>query len=135
MTFYRYLIVLLLISIGFLSSSCALIFNGTKQEITVRSYEEDAKIYINGRMMGKENVRIKLKRKDNHKIDVRKEGCETYSKKVRSNIIPGWVVFDALLNWFAFLTDPTTGAWRELEPNVVTVELDCESDNDKDQNE
>ncbi len=77
--------------------------------------------------MGQDIVRTKLKRKDNHKIDIRKAGCENHSTKIESEIIAGWVVFDGLVNWFAFLTDPTTGAWRKLEPKTVTVELDCES--------
>jgi hypothetical protein len=32
-------------------------------------------------------------------------------------------VFDALLNWFAFLTDPTTGAWYGLDKDNIVVEL------------
>lgn len=100
-------------------------FNGTKQTVSVNSMTPNSKIYVNGEFMGNDAVSVKLPRKDGHSIVVKKEGCETQILSVTNHVQAGWIVFDALFNWFAFLTDAPTGAWNAFDRTNYTVELNC----------
>jgi hypothetical protein len=109
-------------------SSCALIFNGSKQNVSVKSYTDDAKIYVDGARRGQDAITANLKRNNGHTISIRKEGCDTYTRQIRSNTQAGWIVFGILFNIPGLITDAATGAWNELEPTTITKELDCEDD-------
>jgi len=106
-------------------SSCALLFNGTKQSVSISSTTPGAKIYVNGNYEGDEFVKMKLKRKNNHTVMVKKEKCDTRTVNIETDVQVGWVVFAALFNWFAFLTDAPTGAWNSFDRTSISVELDC----------
>ncbi len=105
--------------------SCALVFQGTKKNVYVKSTTPDAKIYVDGELKGTDAVNINLRRGDDHIIMIKKEGCQTSTTMITSHVQPGWVIFDAFFNWLAFLTDPTTGAWNTFDKSKVVVELDC----------
>jgi hypothetical protein len=107
----------------FLMNSCALLFNGTRQNVSVKSMTEGSKIYIDGDFVGKDMVSVKLKRGDNHNVVIKKEGYKTKIVGINSRVQAGWIVFDVLFNWLAFFTDPTTGAWCELDKDNIVVEL------------
>lgn len=106
-------------------SSCALMFNGVRQDVSITSMTPDAKIYVDGNLEGTDAVSVKLRRKDNHTVMVKKENCKTETVQIDSNVQAGWIVFDALFNWFAFLTDAPTGAWKSFDKTKITVELEC----------
>ena len=106
-------------------SSCALLFNGTTQAVSINSMTSGSKIYVNGNYEGDESIRVKLKRKDNHTVMVKKENCNTQTVNIGTDVQVGWIVFNALFNWFAFLTDAPTGAWNSFDKTNITVELDC----------
>ena len=112
--------------ISFSTTSCALMFNGTRKEIPIRSMTQGSQIYVNGELKGTDVANVKLRRNSNHTIMIKKEGYKTKTIAVTKHADAGWIVFDALFNWGAFLTDPTTGAWNNLEPDNVTVELEKE---------
>jgi len=121
------ILLLSLLALGFLSfQSCALLFNGTKKDVSVKSMTPGSKIYVNGNYEGEEAATLDLKRKHNHTVMIKKDGCRTKTVQVEKNTQAGWIVFDALFNWFAFLTDAPTGAWNTLEPSRVVRELDCD---------
>ena len=106
--------------------SCALMFNGSKKDVAVKSMTPESQIYVNGNYVGEDAVTVNLKRKNNHTVMIKKDGCCTETVQVQKETQAGWIVFDALFNWLAFLTDAPTGAWNTLEPNNVVRELDCE---------
>ncbi len=106
-------------------NSCALIFNGSRQDVTIKSMTPEAKIYVNGELKGSDAVNIKLPRKSNHSVMIKKDGCENYSTQINKHTQVGWFVFDALFNWMAFLTDAPTGAWNEFDNDNITAELKC----------
>ena len=84
---------------------------------------EDSEIYVDGNYVGKDMVSVALTRRDDHTVIVRKEGYRTKSIGIKSIVQVGWVIFDTFFNWFAFLTDPTTGAWCRLDMSNITVDL------------
>jgi hypothetical protein len=116
---------LLFLTILLYCSSCALLFQGTKKDVTVKSITPNAAIYIDGEKKGSDLVVAQLARKTNHTIIVKKDGCSTETLEVQKHVQVGWVVFDLLVNWFAFLTDPTTGAWNTFDKDNYSVDLDC----------
>jgi hypothetical protein len=108
------------------NSSCALMFNGSRKDVPIRSMTQGSQIYVDGDLKGTDAVNVKLRRNSNHTIMIKKEGYKTQIIPVTKHADAGWIVFDALINWGAFLTDPTTGAWNVLEPDSVTVEVEKE---------
>jgi hypothetical protein len=115
---------LLFITLIFMQS-CAVMFQGSKKDVTVKSMTPGASIWINGNKVGEDAVTQRLARKTDHMILVKKEGCETKQIDVRKKTQVGWVIFDALFNWLAFATDAPTGAWNTFQQSDFTVELDC----------
>ena len=114
----------LLLSAAFLFSSCAILFNGQKQSISINSFTPDSHIYINGEFVGKESVKLKLKRKDDHIIHVKKNGYRTERQQIISEVQIGWIIFDAIFNWFAFIIDAPTGAWNSFEKTNYVFDLE-----------
>jgi hypothetical protein len=109
----------------FTLSSCAVMFNGSRKDVTVKSVTPNATIYIDGEEKGTDAVTEKLERKSNHTVLVKKEGCESKTVEIKKHVQVGWIVFDALFNWFAFATDAPTGAWNGFEKDHYSVELKC----------
>jgi hypothetical protein len=122
----RTIFVALFAMIALSFQSCALMFNGSKKDVAVKSMTPESQIYVNGNYVGEDAVTVNLKRKNNHTVMIKKDGCRTETVQVQKETQAGWIVFDALFNWLAFLTDAPTGAWNTLEPNNVVRELDCE---------
>jgi len=109
-------------------NSCALMFNGSKKDVSVKSMTPGSEIYVNGNFVGDDAATVNLRRKHNHTVMIKKDGCETETVQIRKETQAGWIVFDALFNWLAFLTDAPTGAWNTLEPENIVRELDCEDE-------
>lgn len=110
-------------------SSCAVMFQGSKKEVTVKSLTPNASIWIDGVNKGMDAFTERLTRKSDHTILVKKEGCETKMLDVKKKTQVGWIIFDGLFNWFAFATDAPTGAWNTFEKDNFTVELNCSKEN------
>ena len=56
--------------------SCAEMFNGTTKQISIRSNEEDTKLYVNEAYIGKNSGVSVLKKKEDYSIRASKEGCD-----------------------------------------------------------
>lgn len=106
-------------------SSCAVMFQGSKKDVTIKSMTPDATIHVDGEEVGKDAVNVRLARKSNHTVVIKKDGCETKTVEIHKKTQVGWIIFDALFNWFAFATDAPTGAWNTFDKDRVTVELKC----------
>lgn len=117
--------VVLLLAASLCTQSCAVMFQGSKKDVTVRTTTPGASIWIDGEKKGTDAVTERLSRKSDHTILVKKDGCSTQSLSVEKKTQVGWIIFDALFNWLAFATDAPTGAWNTFEKSNYTVELDC----------
>ncbi|MCA6071535.1 MAG: PEGA domain-containing protein [Endomicrobium sp.] len=116
--------IFLLLPLTLAMASRALIFNGTKQNVSVKSMTPYGKIYVDGNYVGADAASVALTRGDNHTVIVKKEDYNTETVDIKSGVQAGWVVFDALLNWFVFFMDPTTGAWCGLDRTNIAVDLE-----------
>ena len=61
---------LLILSVLFLSSSCATIMTGKTQEVTFDSEPQGAEVAVNGRVIGKTPTTIQLDKKKDQMISV-----------------------------------------------------------------
>jgi hypothetical protein len=109
--------------------SCALMFNGSRQKLHIRSMTEGSDIFVDGDLEvannGREKITVNLKRMNSHEVMIKKEGCKTQVVDVNTKIQAGWVIFDLLINWFALPFDGVSGAWKGFEKDHVTVDLEC----------
>ncbi|MDR3196109.1 MAG: PEGA domain-containing protein [Endomicrobium sp.] len=121
--FRKTLVLLLGGGISLTLSSCALMFNGTTKSVSIKSMTQDSSIYVDGNYVGEDCAAVDLKRNKQHVVLVKKKGHKTEIVNIGNNVQVGWIVFDALFNWFAFLTDPTTGAWYGLDRKNIVVKL------------
>ena len=100
-------------------------FQGSKKNVVIKSLTPDASIYVDGEEQGKDAVTALLTRKHDHVVVVKKEGCEPRTVEIKKHVQVGWIIFDALFNWWAFATDAPTGAWNTFDKDHVIVELKC----------
>ena len=108
--------------------SCALIFQGSRQAVTINTTSDKARILVDGQQVGTGSCKVKLARKKDHTVIVKQDQCKTETVHIDSNVQPGWVIFDFFFNWGAFLTDPTTGAWNKLDKDNIFIDIQCELD-------
>src|SRR5438270_787254 len=77
MNLARASIALLALLLGSVAPSCASMFSGCHDTITVNSLEPGTKIYIDGALRGVDSASADVKRGKPHQIKVEKEGFQT----------------------------------------------------------
>ena len=106
-----------------LTTSCATLFKGSLDQLSVNSSTKDAEVYINGTFRGKTPLKLKLKSKNSYTVEVKKNGYSSQTYNIESNVGAGWVILDVLTGLVPVIVDISTGAWTYLEPNVVNADL------------
>jgi len=98
-------------------TGCAVITQGRKQAVVVRSTPEGAATKINGTEIGQTPLKVKLKRDEVFRVDFTKNGFESES----ALFLPSSSSYDArYLRWGI---DYDLGAAKELIPQEMLVEL------------
>jgi len=115
---------LLLLLSSLLWFSCATIFQGTKQQVTVKSITPDSKIYVNGNFMGTDFVETKLKRKQGHVVSIQKEGYKSETVNIQPTFQGVWIVPNIFTYGIGCIIDGYTGAWKKFDNPHITVKLD-----------
>jgi hypothetical protein len=98
-------------------------FNGTRQNVSIKSMTPSSKIYVDGNFEGEDAVSVKLNRKDDHSVIVKKDGYDSEVINIGTSAQAAWIVFDLFFNPLAFLTDAPTGAWNNFDRSKITVDL------------
>jgi len=102
---------------AFSQTGCALVTQGRKQAVVVRSNPEGAVTKINGTEVGQTPLKVKLKRDEVFRVDFAKNGFESDS----AVFLPSSSAYDArYLRWGI---DYDLGAAKELIPQEMLVEL------------
>ena len=78
--------------------SCALIFQGSRQAVTINTTSDKARILVDGQQVGTGSCKVKLARKKDHTVIVKQDQCKTETVHIDSNVQPGWVIFDFFFN-------------------------------------
>lgn len=113
----------ILLVIVLISTSCASIICGTKQNITFSSTPTDAIIYDNGFQIGRTPLSAGLERKKEHSISIKLDGYKPYEIIIRKTFNEwylGNIIFGGIIG---LVIDPITGALYKLTPDQITAEL------------
>lgn len=109
---------------AFIFNGCAIIFKGTKEEVSFDSGPGAAEVYVNGAKVGVTPCRVQLKSKEEYTIEFRKEGYQTKSIRISNSVGAGWVVLDILGGLIPVIIDAATGAWYYLDQTSVNAVLE-----------
>jgi hypothetical protein len=124
MNMYRRMIALgLTIVVSCLFVGCATLLAPKTHPLSLASEPQGAQVYVNGVNMGMTPVKLELKADQNYTIEFRKEGYETQSHIVNSQVGAGWVIVDVLFGLVPVIVDAATGAWNKLDQESVEAVL------------
>ena len=104
-------------------SGCATVVKGTTQTIPVNSDPTGAEVVVNNNVLGITPTEIKLKRKKDHQIMIRKEGYNSVTMPILKSVggaVWGNILAGGLIGWGV---DATSGAQYNLSPETIYVTL------------
>lgn len=116
--------VICVILVCFYLSNCALIFRGTKSEISANSDPTRAEVWVNGIQMGETPITLKLESKKTYTFEFRKEGYKPKTVQINNHVGAGYVVLDIICGVVPVIIDAATGAWYSLEQKNVNMVLE-----------
>jgi hypothetical protein len=107
----------------FLLGGCATIIHGTTQDIAITTDPSGAELLVDGSERYRSPAKITLKRKDDHFVEISKEGYhkETVNiKSVVSGAVAGNILAGGLIGWGV---DAASGGQYRLVPENVDMRL------------
>ncbi len=116
------------LSFSVLLTGCASIFNGSSQQVAIRSNVDGAEIYVNEAYLGKGNAVTTFKKKENYVISARREGCDSVSlpapKSFDATTLLG-IFFDFGIITILVIDGVATGAWQQFDQTSYVVDPQC----------
>ena len=112
--------------VGYHISGCATVFKGTREPVDFNSDPTGAEVYVNGSLMGKTPVTLKLESKIEYTIEFRKEGYDPKTYTITNHVGAGWIVLDILFGVVPVVVDAVTGAWYKLDEDAVNAILEAQ---------
>lgn len=106
------------------STGCATIVSSKMQDVTIRSNPPGAKVMLDGATIGTTPMIANLIRKKRHSLEITKNG---YDRDVRATTrgfnwwYLGNLIFGGIIG---LIVDPITGAIYEVNPEIISVELE-----------
>lgn len=111
------------LAIALLTTSCATIVSGSKQNVKFSSNPSTATIFIDEVEVGKTPFEIKLARKSEHSVMIKLEGYQTYETKLTKKF-NAWYIGNILFGGLiGIIIDPITGAMYNLSPNQIDAQM------------
>jgi hypothetical protein len=104
--------------------SCATLFKGTSEELSINSDPQRAQVFINGDLYGETPISVNLESKETYTIEFKKEGYETKTFQLNNHVGAGWIVLDVLGGLVPVIVDAATGAWYHLDQKNVNMILE-----------
>ena len=111
-----------------LVSGCASMFNGSSQQVSIRSNVDGAMLYVNEGFIGKETGITTFKKKKDYHIVARKDGC-TDSSVQASKSFDATTLLGVLID-FGIITVLVvdgigTGAWQQFDQTSYVIDPVC----------
>ncbi|QMV15446.1 PEGA domain-containing protein [Vibrio spartinae] len=109
-------------------SGCAAMFNGTSQQVSIRSKNPAAKIYVNEAYLGAGNVMTVFKKNQNYTIRVEEDNCHSVTIPVTKSFDPTTllgVFIDFGLVSILVVDGVGTGAWQKFDQTSYIVDTNC----------
>jgi len=106
-----------------LTTSCATIVSGSKQNVKFTSNPSTATIFIDEIEVGKTPFEIKLARKSEHSVLIKLEGYQTYETKLTKKF-NAWYIGNILFGGLiGIIIDPITGAIYNLSSDQINAQM------------
>ena len=109
-------------------SGCAAMFNGTSQQVSIRSQDPDAEIYVNDMLLGHGNVITSFKKKENYTITVKRADCYSVtvpvSKSFDATTLLG-IFIDFGVVSILVVDGVGTGTWQKFDQSAYIVDPLC----------
>ncbi len=102
-----------------LLTSCATIVRGTEQQISINTNPTGAKVQISNGQSCNSPCSLKVKRDQPLQLTISNEGCSTQTASMIPSLAGGGVIMGGLIDY-------GTGAVYDLQPNPMTITLDCD---------
>ncbi len=120
----RWLVVVLVgLGFGVFVTGCATIIHGTTQYVGFSSAPSGAAVIVDGATRGKTPTVLKLRRKDNHIIQIKLAGYQPFDATITRSV-SGWVwgniVFGGVIG---LAVDAITGGLYKLTPEQIQATL------------
>ncbi len=103
---------------------CATIVSGTTQQVTFQSSPDDALIKVNGRILGKTPLTIRLDKASGQTLTIEKDGYKTFTTSMDTSIEPmffGNIIIGGLLG---STTDGISGAINNYTQDQYIITLE-----------
>lgn len=116
---------------AFTLSSCAAMFSGTSDNLTITSETKGAEIFVNDQFVGTGSGTYRAPKNQSHIITVRKEGCDDQQIAVNKEFDPLTllgVFIDFGIVSILIVDGAATGAWRKASQTVYRARLNCAAD-------
>lgn len=114
--------VLCLISFLFMTG-CATLFKGTSERVNMQASPVQADVFVNGQLMGKTPLQLKLASKKEYAIEFRAEGYQPRVYNISNKVGAGWIILDVLGGLIPVIIDVATGAWYKLDQDNINAVL------------
>jgi hypothetical protein len=114
---------ILIVSLLVISSGCATIIHGTTQDIGITTDPSDADLLVDGSERYKSPTKITLKRKDDHMVEITKDGYQKENINIKS-VISGVVAGNLLAGGLIGIgIDALSGGASRLVPESFDIRL------------
>lgn len=110
------------------SSGCATIIHGSRQNIPIDSTPDGARIIVDGVEMGTTPNVLNLKRGEEHTVTLQLDGYREATIRLEKELAFGPAVVGNLFSWgvFGFAVDYVNGAAYRLEPEELMATLEAQ---------
>lgn len=105
----------------FVSSGCATIVSGSKQEIAIDSIPPGAELYVDDVLVGKTPTKAEIERTKETFLVLKHEGCADTRVKIEQSV-NGWFLVNLILpgNIIWVVVDIANDSWKKyLEDDIV----------------
>ena len=120
----KFILVLAICLLTLVISSCASIFSGSSDKVTITSEPSNALVAINGYPYGRTPLTVELDKGDSYRVEVSDEGYEPGYAFLSNKLGAGWIVLDVLTGLIPLIVDAVTGSWNSISPDSVHIVLE-----------
>ena len=112
------------VALVLLAGGCATIIKGRDEKVSFNSNPSHAKVYVNGALVGRTPLQIRLESRLTYNIEFRETGYENRTVVITNSIGAGWIILDVLWGFWPVVIDAATGNWYQLDQTHVNAALE-----------
>lgn len=105
-------------------SGCATILTSKQTDVRFSAEPSGASVYVNGSLMGKTPLQLKLEKNKDYVIEFREEGYQSKTVFLNKGLGAGWLILDVVFGLVPVIVDAVTGDWNFLTADNVKVALE-----------